>query len=103
MSKWDNISRLVNLFQVLYIYVKIYIHVKQDFKIRIKIYVDISRSASLINIDQLPGSYTDRQSNIIMKVRVPTSRSSPTPIALCFNPGGRQFGYAKVPCFSFSF
>ena len=45
LSERDNVSRCIYLHQILYIYVKICIHEKQDFNIRIKIYVHVSRSA----------------------------------------------------------
>ena len=64
LSKRDNVSRCIDLHQVLYIYVKMSIYVSRF----TYTYQDpLASTSSLIYIDQLPSSYTDRQSNIISK------------------------------------
>ena len=64
LSKRDNVSRCIDLHQVLYIYVKMSIHVSRF----TYTYQDpLASTSSLIHIDQIPSFYTDRQSNTISK------------------------------------
>ena len=84
-----------------YIYIKICRHIKQDFNIRIKIYLHVSRftytyQSPLISIDQLPLTRIDNQIlhrgvRTDIQIRIFPSRSSPTPIASRSNPGGHNF------------
>ena len=74
LSKTDNISTCTYLHQVLSILVKARLHisrlhVKQDFDIRIKIYVHVSRYIKYMKSNKYwsSSSYTDRQSYIISK------------------------------------
>ena len=89
LSKTDNISKCTYLHQVLSILVKARLHisrlhVKQDFDIRIKIYVHVSRCIKYMKSNKYwsSSSYTDRQSYPILiqssrtdiKIRIFTSK-----------------------------